>query len=601
MALAVASALALVSLPVAAQTQWQLGSHPVATENAHINSTQINFGGHEWVVIGNDTKDIYQGTISAGYLISGDYGNTDVSAKQPPGSVTLLLNGSAGATSVDAGNGFGSSLYRASGNLSYVAAPNEYSGSTLQGVMNDIITNDMIPDKEQGEINARTLKPISADLLGWPPNELLENDGINGVATTGQFWALSLAEWEAIADGDVRSYGTSSWWLRSPVDYDDYALAGSSGGGDNGLFDVVSSAYVVRPAFNLDLTSVLFTSDASTSSSGKSAATTTNGYQSAAQPTAARKFTFRTSSIATPTLTLNATPLTFTLADAPLLDTTPNTPAGAAQYVSGFLTKDATTDFYARYLETTSSVPVTPFDAADPDGGSPLANGTYILHIFSEEANPYLYSDFASQSVDFTFQVTDGAGTVENLTLTSNSAFGLDGGSIALGSGTFNKAWSLANGSTLTATSATFKPSSLSVHGKDNTITGDLNASGGTLNFFLPPNIAGTNTLLNVTGDADISNSTVNLVRDGSFTSFSSLASGNKINLIEAGGTLTSVGAYSTVTISAGVTFTSYAFSIAPDGNNLVATTTVTPYDPPPPPVVTPPSHLHRRPRLNRP
>ncbi|GHT87435.1 hypothetical protein AGMMS49543_23490 [Betaproteobacteria bacterium] len=226
LALAVASALALVSLPAAAQTQWQLSSNPIATTDTHINSTQINFGGHEWVVIGNDTKDIYQGNIDPGtaYAISGAYGNTAV--KQPPGSVTLLLNGSAGATSVDAGGGFGNSVYRASGNTDYDIYPNEYNGSTLQGVMDDIITNDMIPDKEQGEINARILKPISVGLPGWPPNELLENDGINGVATTGQFWALSLAEWEAIADGDVRSYGTSSWWLRSPGSSDSSALAG---------------------------------------------------------------------------------------------------------------------------------------------------------------------------------------------------------------------------------------------------------------------------------------------------------------------------------------------------------------------------------------
>ncbi|GHU13177.1 hypothetical protein AGMMS50225_22740 [Betaproteobacteria bacterium] len=228
LALAVASALALVALPVAAQTsQWRdLGASPAVPTTA-VNTTQINFGGHEWVVIGNDTKDIYQGTIpSPGVLISGAYGNTEASAKQPTGSVTLLLNGSAGATSVDAGGGFGNSVYRASWDTDYVAGRNEYNGSTLQGVMNDIITNDMIPDKEQGEINARTLEPISVNFPSMSLTELLENDGINGVATTGQFWALSAAEWEAIADGDVRSYGTSSWWLRSPGNDDDSALAG---------------------------------------------------------------------------------------------------------------------------------------------------------------------------------------------------------------------------------------------------------------------------------------------------------------------------------------------------------------------------------------
>ncbi|GHU01203.1 hypothetical protein AGMMS49960_10960 [Betaproteobacteria bacterium] len=221
LALAVASALALVSLPAAAQSQWQLPSHPIASADTHINSTQINFGGHEWVVIGNNTKDIYQGTITGGVALNGAYGNTAV--KQPPGSVTLLLNGSASATSVDAGGGFGTSVYRASWDTNYVAGRNEYNGSTLQGVMDAIAVG---LDKEQGEINERTLEPISVAFPGWSWTELLENDGINGVATTGQFWALSLAEWEAIADGDVRSYGTSSWWLRSPGVDDCSALAG---------------------------------------------------------------------------------------------------------------------------------------------------------------------------------------------------------------------------------------------------------------------------------------------------------------------------------------------------------------------------------------
>ncbi|GHT95586.1 hypothetical protein FACS1894116_11320 [Betaproteobacteria bacterium] len=41
-----------------------------------------------------------------------------------------------------------------------------------------------------------------------------------------------------------------------------------------------------------------------------------------------------------------------------------------------------------------------------------------------------MYSDFASHSVDFAFNVN--SGTVENLTLTSDSAFGLNGGIIGL-------------------------------------------------------------------------------------------------------------------------------------------------------------------------
>ncbi|GHU12569.1 hypothetical protein AGMMS50225_20750 [Betaproteobacteria bacterium] len=219
LALAVASALALVSLPAAAQSsQWHLGSHPVATENAHINTTQINFGGHEWVVIGNSSKDIYQGSHDGG-----TYGHANADAN----SVTLLSRNG------DEGGGFGNSTFRtylgggsggcASGDYAgtCITRPNEYQGSTLQGAMNAIAGG---LGKELGVINARDLESIG-DIEISSTSELNSADGINGADAGGQMlWALSFPEWRAIAygigDSDgtaVRSYGTSSWWLRSPA------------------------------------------------------------------------------------------------------------------------------------------------------------------------------------------------------------------------------------------------------------------------------------------------------------------------------------------------------------------------------------------------
>ncbi|GHU24324.1 hypothetical protein AGMMS50243_27280 [Betaproteobacteria bacterium] len=86
----------------------------------------------------------------------------------------------------------------------------------------------------------------------------------------------------------------------------------------------------------------------------------------------------------------------------------------------------------------------------------------------------------------------------------------------------------------------TFNPSSLSVRGKDNTITGNLDASSGTLNFFLSNGIPVSSTLLNVNGNADISNSTVNLHLDGGASSLGFSTVGNTLNLISVtGGNLT--------------------------------------------------------------
>jgi hypothetical protein len=233
------------SLNAAAQTsQWN--AVPATT----VNSTQINFAEHEWVVIGNAGKDIYT---------NGTYG----SASQPSNSVTLLLK------SGDAGGGFGNSVFRAFGSTcsgSYAGSctcPNDYNDSTLQQKMAGIANG--LPDKEQKLINARDLEPVTG---GAAANlaALNQGDGINGAAVNGQkLWALSYPEWNAIGDNTVRSY-PSSWRLRSPDDYSvTYNLIGGANGsgGSSYTSSVGYAALAVRPAFNLGLTSVLFASDAS--------------------------------------------------------------------------------------------------------------------------------------------------------------------------------------------------------------------------------------------------------------------------------------------------------------------------------------------------
>ncbi|GHU00951.1 hypothetical protein FACS1894154_10660 [Betaproteobacteria bacterium] len=216
LALAVASALALVSLPAAAQTsQWHLGSHPIATTDTHINTTQINFGGHEWVVIGNTSKDIYKGSHDGG-----NYGHANADAN----SVTLLSRNNDFVNSAFRAVGSGCSGYAGT----CMTRPNEYQGSTLQGAMNTIAGG---LGKELGVINARDLESVGDTN---PSSAALNaNDGINGANAGGQMlWALSYPEWRAIAYGigsseatTVRSF-PSSWWLRSPDYYDDHALAG---------------------------------------------------------------------------------------------------------------------------------------------------------------------------------------------------------------------------------------------------------------------------------------------------------------------------------------------------------------------------------------
>ncbi|GHU10030.1 hypothetical protein FACS1894185_0420 [Betaproteobacteria bacterium] len=331
------------------------------------------------------------------------------------------------------------------------------------------------------------------------------------------------------------------------------AFAGESGGGFSVIDLVEYPAFVVRPAFNLDLTSVLFTSASSDAAGvGKSAATAGGGYTPLATPAAARKFTFLDKSISTPELTLISNALDFNYSVTPTPITgAPGIPGGE-KFVSGFL-YDGTDDVYAKYADTTAS-------ASGSFNAKPASSGTgHELHIFSEEANDYLHSDFASESVDFTFTMNNG--TVEDLTLTSNSAFGLDNSSIALKSGeTFDQAWSLANGSVLDASSATFKPSSLNVRGEGNTINGNLDASGGALNFYVSDTATAGATLLTVSGDANISGS---VIRAGIAGNSPVLQEGESVHLLQVAGTLTAAG----VTKGSGLQGVSleYDFDVTPD------------------------------------
>ena len=67
----------------------------------------------------------------------------------------------------------------------------------------------------------------------------------------------------------------------------------------------------------------------------------------------------------------------------------------------------------------------------------------------------------------------------------------------------------LGNGSALTISGGTYDFNTLNVYGNGDTFTGDLNAANKNLNFYLADTTAAGDTVLNVTGNADITGSTV--------------------------------------------------------------------------------------------
>jgi hypothetical protein len=104
--------------------------------------TQVNFGGHEWIVAGTPTA---AGTNNNGL-------------KSPAGTLTLLLK--------DGDSGYGNTPFRNIGTDPIIGGQDEssYLGSTLQKAMESAANG--LSTKEQGVISTRTL--TAADDTNWP-------------------------------------------------------------------------------------------------------------------------------------------------------------------------------------------------------------------------------------------------------------------------------------------------------------------------------------------------------------------------------------------------------------------------------------------------
>ena len=207
----------------------------------------ISGGDKEWWVIGDSSSGVAGGTAN---------------------QVTLLLKST--------GTPYGTSEYNSGGT-------NVYTGAELHQAMQGVFNGFSV--KEQGLVVART----SIDV----------GDGAGSTTTLANqtVWPLSESEWTAIGNNTVRSFG-GYWWLRSPIaGSHNTALAGEPSGDYILNFTVDDDLIAVRPAFILNLSSVIFTSDAS-GASAKFNATAGSGLQSVGAPSGTIKLTVNNGSVA---------------------------------------------------------------------------------------------------------------------------------------------------------------------------------------------------------------------------------------------------------------------------------------------------------------
>lgn len=167
------------------------------------------------------------------------------------GNMTLLSAGNMGTSSY--GNEYG-------GN-------NIYASSILKSKVNDIASK--LTEQEQDAVVERTLEVGKYN-----------GDSTAGVADTqvdnALLWPLSTVEAKQL-NSSLRQLDTTNtgwaiyrWWLRSPGYYVDHAAYVSGNGNVDSYGGFVPSVYGVRPAFYLNLDSVLFTSAATGGKSGGS-------------------------------------------------------------------------------------------------------------------------------------------------------------------------------------------------------------------------------------------------------------------------------------------------------------------------------------------
>ena len=319
-------------------------------------ASQIAFGGKVWDVIGYDGAGVAS--------------DTDVA--------TLLL---ANIT----GNGYGDTAFHGSSNI--------YSASTLKTAMDAAATAIQTNNTKEAALI------VPRNLLGGSGNYGTggyNSDHIAGSTVSDvRFWPLSVSEAIAVDTG-IRAFN-NVWWLRSPGfnDYiaavvDDLGDVYSSGGG------VDDDHIALRPAFNLDLSSVIFTSDAS-GASAKSTAAVGGGLIPAQPAGDILKLTVLDTSLAA---SFSATVTEPSVQQGGTVEVTyGNAETGADNYVSCIIEQSGVVKYYGKLSQNASDTVSFTLPAG-------LTAGSYTIKVFNEEANGDYYTDFASTPVEIPLTVT---------------------------------------------------------------------------------------------------------------------------------------------------------------------------------------------------
>ena len=297
------------------------------------------------------------------------YDGNDVTSAQ--GDMTLLAADTMGVTAFNS-----------------VAYSNEYASSDLKTAIDAL--SEKLTTEENAAVKKRTL--TSGDYTGENTDCVAGKQVDNAV-----FWPLSIAEAHAvnqdlrIANKEYPNWAMYYWWLRSPCKSSSSAAVvhGSGEVFDNGIYHTFEK-YGVRPAFNLNLNSVLFTSAAvgGKPNGGLTPISehTGNEWKLTLLDNSRNFAVTETTASGDPgdTLTLHYNGAT----------------TGANEYISVILADNSGAKYYGRVAQPTEATGTVEIEIP-----SDIAPGSYTLKIFSEQYNGDYKTDYASNFKDIALTV----------------------------------------------------------------------------------------------------------------------------------------------------------------------------------------------------
>ena len=271
--------------------------------------------------------------------------------------------------------------------LSKFGASNAYADSALKEAIDALA--DKLTAKETDAVEKRTLASGNYDE---------ENtDGVAGPAVSNAvFWPLSSKEANAVnndlrvVDPEHPGWASSYWWLRSPDE--DYSTAFVAGRGEVRYYGGYSTSkeFGVRPAFDLNLDSVLFAS-AAVGGKPEGGLTPISEYSGNEWKLtlldSSRNFAVTEKAVSgapDDTVTLHYTGAT----------------TGINEYISAIIADNSGTQYYSRVAQPTAASGTVEIKIP-----SDLAPVDYTLKVFNEQYNGDYNTDYASNFTDIALTV----------------------------------------------------------------------------------------------------------------------------------------------------------------------------------------------------